>query len=64
MVDGMNNNSQRFKSGGTSFFEFAPTRVDAIEQVSIATAGQGADGAGQGAMSIRFTTRRGSNEYH
>jgi hypothetical protein len=28
-LDGMNNNSQRFKSGGTSFFAFAPARIDA-----------------------------------
>jgi hypothetical protein len=63
-VDGMNNNSQRFKSGGTSFFEFAPSRLDAMEQITVSTSGLGADAAGQGAMQIRFTTKRGSNQYH
>ncbi len=63
-VDGMNNNSQRFKSGGTSFFAFAPSRIDAIEEVSVSTTGLGADAGGQGAMNIRLTTKRGSDQYH
>ena len=58
-LDGMNNNSQRFKSGGTSFFSFAPARIDAIEEVSVSTTGLGADAGGEGAMQIRMTTRRG-----
>ena len=63
-VDGMNNNSQRFKSGGTSFFEFAPSRIDAVEQVTISTTGLGADAGGEGAMTIRMTTKRGTEQYH
>ena len=63
-VDGMNNNSQRWKSGGTSFYEFAPSRLDAIEQVTVSTTGLGADAGGQGAMQIRMTTKRGSEQYH
>jgi hypothetical protein len=63
-VDGMNNNSQRFKSGGTSFFGFAPARIDAIEEVSVSTTGLGADAGGQGAMQIRLTTKRGTEQYH
>jgi len=63
-LDGMNNNSQRFKSGGTSFFAFAPARIDAIEEVSVSTTGLGADAGGEGAMQIRLTTRRGTEQYH
>src|SRR2546426_1713587 len=63
-LDGMNNNSQRFKSGGTSFFSFAPARIDAIEEVSVSTTGLGADAGGEGAMQIRMTTRRGTDQYH
>ena len=63
-LDGMNNNSQRFKSGGTSFFAFAPARIDAVEEVSVSTTGLGADAGGEGAMQIRMTTKRGSEEYH
>lgn len=63
-VDGMNNNSQRFKSGGTSFFEFAPSRIDAVEQVTVSTTGLGSDAGGEGAMNIRMTTKRGTEQYH
>ncbi|HUI55521.1 MAG TPA: carboxypeptidase-like regulatory domain-containing protein [Bryobacteraceae bacterium] len=63
-LDGMNNNSQRFKSGGTSFYEFAPARLDAMEEVTVSTSGLGADAGGQGAMQIRFTTKRGTDRYH
>jgi len=63
-IDGMNNNSQRFKSGGTSFFGFAPARIDAIEEVSVSTTGLGADAGGEGAMQIRLTTKRGTDQYH
>ena len=63
-LDGMNNNSQRFKSGGTSFFAFAPARIDAIEEVSVSTTGLGADAGGEGAMQIRLTTKRGTDKYH
>ncbi|MGH9416991.1 MAG: carboxypeptidase-like regulatory domain-containing protein [Terriglobales bacterium] len=62
-LDGMNNNSQRFKSGGTSFYAFAPERINSTEEVTVSTAGQGADLSG-GAMSIRFTTKRGTDQYH
>lgn len=64
MVDGINNNSQGFKSGGTSFFATVPPRLDAIEEVTVSTAGLTADAGAEGAMQIRFVTRRGSNEFH
>jgi hypothetical protein len=63
-LDGVNNNSQRFKSGGNQFYEFAPTRLDAMEEITVSTTGAGADAAGGGAMNISFVTRRGSNVYH
>ena len=63
-IDGMNNNSQRFKSGGTSMYAFAPERIDAIEEVTVSTTGLSADSSAQGAMNIRFTTKRGTDQYH
>ena len=63
-IDGMDNNSERFKSGGTSFYAFAPERIDAMEQATVSTAGLGADASAMGAMSIRFTTKRGTDQYH
>jgi hypothetical protein len=47
-IDGMNNNSQRFKSGGTSMYTFAPERIDAIEQVTVSTTGMGAESSAEG----------------
>lgn len=63
-IDGMDNNSQRFKSGGTSMYAFAPERIDAMEEVTVSTTGLSADASGGGAMNIRFTTKRGTDQYH
>ncbi|MGH9162778.1 MAG: carboxypeptidase regulatory-like domain-containing protein, partial [Vicinamibacteraceae bacterium] len=63
-LDGVNNNSQRFRSGGTSFFTFAPVRLGAIEEVTMSTAGLAADAGAQGAVQVQFVTKRGSNEFH
>ena len=62
-LDGINNNSQRFRSGGTSMFVFAPVRLGAMEQVTVTTAGLGADAGAEGAMQIQFVTKRGSNTF-
>jgi len=60
-LDGINNNSQRFRSGGTSMFVFAPVRLGAIEEVTVSTAGLSAEAGAEGAMQIQFVTKRGSN---
>lgn len=62
-LDGVNNNSQRFRSGGTSFFVFAPVRLGAIEEVTVSTGGLTADAGAEGAVQIQFTTKRGSNRF-
>ena len=59
-LDGVNNNSQRFRSGGTSFFMFAPIRLGAIEEVTVSTAGLTADAGAEGAVQIQFVTKRGT----
>ncbi len=63
-IDGMDNNSERFKSGGTSFYAFAPERIGSTDEVTVSTTGMGADASAMGAMSIRFTTKRGTDQYH
>ena len=35
-----------------------------MEQVTVSTTGLGADAGGQGAMQIRMTTKRGTDQYH
>ena len=60
-LDGINiqDNTNRSTDG---FFAIVSPRLDAIEEVSVTTAGQGAD-AGQGAVQIKFVTRGGTNQY-
>jgi hypothetical protein len=60
-LDGINiqDNTLRSTDG---FFAIVSPRLDAIEEVSVTTAGQGAD-AGQGAVQIKFSTRSGTNNY-
>ena len=63
-VDGINDASNGFKSGGTVFFATVPVRLGAVEEVSVETVGLGADSGAQSGANIKFTTRRGGNQYH
>jgi hypothetical protein len=63
-IDGINNSSNGFKSGGTSFFATVPPRLGAMEEVTVETAGLGADAGAQGGVNLKFMTRRGTNQYH
>lgn len=62
-LDGINNNSARFRSGGTSFFVFAPVRLGAIEEVTVSTAGLTSEAGAEGAVQVQFVTKRGSNVF-
>jgi hypothetical protein len=63
-LNGIANNAQRFKSGGTSFFAFVPPRLEAVQEVTIATSNLGANSTGQGAIQIQFVTKSGTNAWH
>jgi hypothetical protein len=63
-IDGINNASNGFKSGGTSFFATVPPRLGAMEEVTIETAGLGADAGAEGAVTLKFITKRGTSQYH
>jgi hypothetical protein len=63
-LNGIANNAQRFKSGGTSFFAFVAPRLEAVQEVTIATSNLGANSTGQGAMQIQFVTKSGTNAFH
>ncbi len=60
-LDGVNvqDNTLRSTDG---FFAIVSPRLDAIEEVTVTTANQGAD-AGQGAVQIKFVTRSGTNTF-
>jgi hypothetical protein len=63
-LDGVNNSSNGFKSGGTSFFGTVPARLGAVEEVTVESAGLGGDAGVEGGVNLKFVTRRGTNQYH
>ena len=62
-IDGINSQDETIKNSD-GFFSIISPRLDAVEEVTVSTAGQGADSNGQGAVQIRFVTRSGTNQFH
>jgi hypothetical protein len=63
-VDGVNNNFQRYRTSTTGFFTAAPLREGAFDEVTISTDGLTADAGAEGSVQLRFTTKRGTNDFH
>ena len=63
-VDGINNASNGWKSGGTVFYATVPVRLGAVEEIAVETGGLGADSGAQSGANIKFVTRRGGQDYH
>ncbi|HEU4389956.1 MAG TPA: carboxypeptidase-like regulatory domain-containing protein, partial [Blastocatellia bacterium] len=63
-LNGVANNAQRFKSGGTSFFAFVAPRLEQVQEVTVSTSNLGANTTGQGAIQIQFVTKSGTNAFH
>ena len=61
-LDGINVQDNTLKTTD-GFFTIVQPRLDAIEEVTVSSAAQGADGGGQGAVQIKFVTRSGTNVY-
>ncbi|OFW06130.1 MAG: hypothetical protein A3H96_23980, partial [Acidobacteria bacterium RIFCSPLOWO2_02_FULL_67_36] len=61
-LDGMNIQDNYAKTWDGMFTRVNP-RLDAVEEVTVSTAAQGADMAGQGAVQIKFVTRSGTNKF-
>jgi hypothetical protein len=61
-LDGVNiqDNTNKTSDG---FFAIVSPRLDAIEEVTVTSAAQGAESNGQGSVQISFTTRSGSNAF-
>jgi hypothetical protein len=61
-LDGVNvqDNTLRTTDG---FFAIVSPRLDAIEEVTVSTAAQGAGDAGQGAVQVKFVTKSGTNDF-
>jgi hypothetical protein len=63
-VDGTNNNFQRFRTSTTGFFEAAALRLGAIDEVTVSTSDLTADAGAEGGVTLRFTTKHGTNQFH
>jgi len=62
-LDGLNVQANDSKSSD-GFFTMIRPRIDSIEEFNISTAAQGADQSGEGAVQIKFETKRGGNQFH
>src|SRR5215510_3590120 len=62
-IDGLNVQDNLLRSDD-GFFTTVMPRTDSIEEVTISTAGAGAESAGEGAAQVKFVTKSGSNAFH
>ncbi len=61
-IDGVDVQDNLLRSSD-GFFTYVRPRVDAIEEVTVSTSNPGAEASGDGAVSIKFVTKRGTNDY-
>ena len=62
-IDGVDVQDNLLKSSD-GFFTFIRPRLDNIEEVTVSNAASGSETGGDGAVQIKFVTRRGTNDYH
>jgi hypothetical protein len=62
-IDGVDVQDNFLKSSD-GFFTFIRPRIDAIDEVTVSNSNPGAESSGDGAIGIRFATRRGTDDYH
>jgi len=63
-IDGINNASNGWKSGGTSFYGTVPARMGAVEEINVETGGLSAETGSMSGTNIKFVTKRGNRTYH
>jgi hypothetical protein len=61
-IDGVDVQDNLLRSSD-GFFTYVRPRVDAIDEVTVSTANPGAESGGDGAVQIKFVTKRGTNDY-
>jgi len=61
-IDGVDVQDNLLRSSD-GFFTYVRPRVDAIDEVTVSTASPGAESSGDGAVQIKFVTKRGTNNY-
>jgi len=63
-VDGANDNFQRYRSTTTGFFTAAPLRIGAFDELTVSTNELTADAGAEGSTTLKFVTKRGTNQFH
>lgn len=61
-IDGVDVQDNLLRSSD-GFFTYVRPRLDAIEEVTVSSSNPGAEGGGDGAVQIKFVTKRGNNDY-
>jgi hypothetical protein len=61
-IDGVDVQDNLLRSSD-GFFTYVRPRLDAVEEVNVSTATPGAESSGDGAVQIKFVTKRGTNDY-
>jgi len=64
-MDGVNIQDNLLKSAyGGGMFTIIRPKLDNVEEITVTGASGSADSAGEGAVQIKFVTKRGTNEWH
>ena len=61
-IDGVDVQDNLLRSSD-GYFTYVRPRVDAIDEVTVSTTSPGAESSGDGAVQIKFVTKRGTNDY-
>ena len=61
-IDGVDVQDNLLRSSD-GYFTYVRPRLDAIEEVTVSSSNPGSEGGGDGAVQIKFVTKRGNNDY-
>ena len=61
-IDGVDVQANDSRSSD-GYFTFVRPRIDAIEEVTVSSSNPGAESSGDGAVQVKFVTKRGTNDY-
>jgi hypothetical protein len=62
-IDGINTQDNYYKNGD-GFFTVIPAKQDSLQEITLTTSAGSADANSQGAATVRFVTKSGTNQFH
>ena len=62
-LDGINMQDNNYRKDADGFFTVIPARQDSLEEITLTTSAGNADANAQGAATVRFVTKSGTNSY-